>query len=201
MFGRMQVGERGARRCSPIRPCARPSDSFARDRGISPQPANHESSREHCGFGCAALASRAAASAVRREGVRPTPGRHRNPDAGIEIVSGEGSHRIVWQPVGLPVRRRAGGSERPGADREWVVSPWAAGRMGNPTRPPRLADVGARLRVLWVGHAAREARPCPAQRPVTTGRQPPRLAVAGVGLVCFEAGMRARDAARPLRAR
>ena len=37
----------GPEKSSPYRPCAGPYDSFARDRGISPQPANHESNREH----------------------------------------------------------------------------------------------------------------------------------------------------------
>ncbi len=37
---------------SPYRPCADPSDSFARDRGISPTGGKHESHREHTVFGC-----------------------------------------------------------------------------------------------------------------------------------------------------
>ena len=47
----VQVGIRGGgapKKSSPYRPCAGPCDSFARDRGISPQPANHGSHREHC---------------------------------------------------------------------------------------------------------------------------------------------------------
>jgi hypothetical protein len=36
---------------SPYRPCADPSDSFARDRGISPTGGKHESHREHTVFG------------------------------------------------------------------------------------------------------------------------------------------------------
>ena len=37
-------------RSSPYRPCTGPYDSFARDRGISPQPVNHEPHREHFVF-------------------------------------------------------------------------------------------------------------------------------------------------------
>ena len=38
--------ESGPEKSSPYRPCAEPCDSFARDRGISPQPVKHESHRE-----------------------------------------------------------------------------------------------------------------------------------------------------------
>jgi len=39
-------GIQGPTDCSPYQPCACPYDSFARDRGISPQTAKHEEDRE-----------------------------------------------------------------------------------------------------------------------------------------------------------
>ncbi len=105
----------GPERSSPYRPCTGPYDSFARDRGISPQTVNHEPHREHFVFGfCPGGRCRALTISLRNHDAERIRSRRRLTAA---------RQATMWE--GVTGTARSGGAREGGAGqaRGWGLSP------------------------------------------------------------------------------
>lgn len=159
--GHVRRGFQSPQGCSPYQPCACPSDSFARDRGISRQTAKHEEDRE-LSFG---LLPSAAARPPQRLG---SPTGHRKVDAREPSGRAERCMSLSLRRVLPNARRHVGRGSRPfHADcncRRCVLRGIAPEHRGN--APASRADSG-----LVAGHRA------------TLGKHPRRGILAGAARI------------------
>jgi hypothetical protein len=146
-----EVADSGPKLSSPFRPCAEPCDSFARDRGISPQPVNHESHREHHAWvfhaGAATSIRIAARCCSRRSLIAiavPSAGRTRPSRA----PASESNADVA---VSAPARNASRRAESPNPAFRWGESP---GRSGEPGNSARRAGSGPMDRVFLSGSGA-----------------------------------------------
>lgn len=116
---------RGPSNGSPRRPCTGPLDSFARDRGISPKPANHVKRRE------------------RTSSVFSPPRDRRGWDT-LPGACGRAS---------MTGQRKRGAVEMPRAHEEPMAGQNALMALG--LEPPRGSGSGPKARNLGTGHPAR----------------------------------------------
>src|SRR5262249_5187595 len=156
----LRRGVQGPTGCSPSQPCACPYDSFARDRGISPQTAKHGEDREHVHVflfrpGPPLIAAGAGSPGLIAIGVPAANGLH------VAVIASRGSAAAAFR-VGWHARDVASGTRAaalPGAF--GPVAGWGAGNLTRERR--RSAEVAghpvtrhhlAQARV--VGRTARE---------------------------------------------